>query len=146
REPMTLLAVEPDHLSPSYGNSPADTGSLTFRRAARHTRVVAWLILVLSTSWPLEVMGQCAPLTCDTQVNGSIDSASEVDCFTFTAGGAEIVDITAVHLGDTSLRASWRLLDGSGDPVGGGCGQFGPSAPNYPCGLASGGTYRLEVK
>lgn len=131
---MTTLAVDTDYRSS--------------RRAARHTRVVAWLILGLSTSWPFGVMGQCTPLTCDTAVNGSIDSASEVDCFTFTASGAEIVDITAIHVGDTSLRAAWRLLDSSGNPAGGDCGQFGPSVPNYPCGLpaASGGTYRLEVK
>ena len=116
-------------------------------RAARHLHVLAWVIVAV-IALPYAVLGQCTPLTCDTEVNGSIDSADEVDCFTFTASGAEIVDITAVHVGDTSLRAAWRLLDGSGNPVGGDCGQFGPSVPNYPCGLAaaSGGTYRLEVK
>ena len=124
------------------------SGSIRSDRAARHLHTVAWAILAL-TALPSGVVGQCTPLTCDTAVSASIDAASEVDCFTFAASDAEIVDISVVSLADGStFQPAWRLVDGSGTPVAGDCGEFGRSAPNFPCGLpaAPGGQYRLEVE
>jgi pimeloyl-ACP methyl ester carboxylesterase len=123
-------------------------GSIMSDRAARRVHVVAWVVVAVA-ALPCRVIGQCTPLTCDTAVNGSIETASEVDCFTFTAGDAEIVDISVVSLAaGSSFQPEWRLLDGSGSPVGGDCGEFGRSEPNFPCALlpASGGPYRLEVE
>jgi len=106
------------------------------------------MLIVAVTALPYAVAGQCTPLTCDTAVNASIDAASEVDCFTFNANDGETVEITAVHVGDVSFRAAWRLLDSSGTPVPGSCGEFGPSHANFSCTLegTSGGPYRLEVE
>lgn len=126
----------------------AFSGSIVLDRAAPHVHAVAWFIVAV-TALPHRVVGQCTPLTCDTAVNASIESASEVDCFTFTASDPEIVDISVVSLAASSpFRPSWRLLDGSGNPVAGGCGEWGPSRPNFPCGLPAipGGPYRLEVE
>ena len=124
------------------------SGSIVPDRAARQVHVLAWVIVAVTTL-PCGVIGQCTPLTCDTAVNASIETTSEVDCFTFTASDAEIVDISVVSLAAGSpFQPAWRLLDGSGTPVGGDCGVFGRSEPNFPCGLlaASGGPYRLEVE
>src|SRR5262245_55162749 len=85
------------------------------------------MLMVSVSALPHAVVGQCTPLTCDTAVNASIDAPSEVDCFTFDANDGETVEITAVHVGDISFRAAWRLLDSSGTPVPGSCGEFGPS-------------------
>src|SRR5215472_9868438 len=116
--------------------------------SARPVHVLAWVIVALAAV-PYAVAGQCTSLTCGTAVNGSIETTSEVDCFTFTASDAEIVDISVVGEDAAgSFQPAWRLLDSSGTPVGGECGEFGHSAPNFPCGLpaASGGAYRLEVE
>src|SRR5215468_743394 len=110
--------------------------------------IVTPMLMVAVTALPHAVVGQCTPLTCDTAVNASIDTPSEVDCFTFDASDGQTVEITAVHVGDTPFRAAWRLLDSSGNPVEGPCGEFGPSKPNFSCTLdgTSGGPYRLEVE
>jgi pimeloyl-ACP methyl ester carboxylesterase len=111
-------------------------------------QVLAWVFVAVA-ALPYGVVGQCTPLTCDTAVTASIETASEVDCFTFTASDAEVVDISVVSLAAGSpFQPAWRLLDPSGTPVGGDCGVFGRSEPNFPCGLlaASGGPYRLEVQ
>src|SRR5262245_53207954 len=110
--------------------------------------MVTPMLIVAVTALPYAVAGQCTPLTCATAVNASIDPPSEVDCFTFDSNDGETVEITAVHVGDISLRVAWRLVDSSGNPVPGSCGEFGPSDPNYSCTLqgTSGGPYRLEVE
>jgi len=122
--------------------------SIVSDRAGRRVQVAAWVIVAVSIL-PNGAAGQCTPLTCDTVVNASIGAASEVDCFTFTTSDAEVVDISVVSLAAGSpFQPAWRLLDGSGTPVDGDCGEFGRSAPNFPCGLLAspGGSYRLEVK
>jgi hypothetical protein len=124
----------------------AFSGSIVPGHAARQLRVVAGALLAV-TALPYTVVGQCTPLTCDTPVTASIDG-DEVDCFTFTASHFEVVHISVVSLDAGSVfKPAWRLLDSSGGPViGGGCGEFGPSNPNFPCVLdPAGSPFRLEV-
>jgi hypothetical protein len=126
----------------------AFSGSIVAQSAARHVPVLAWVIVAI-TALPRGVVGQCTPLPCDTAVDASIETTSEVDCFTFTASGAEIVDVSVVGSNAaSSFQPAWRLLDGAGAPVAGDCGVFGRSEPNFPCGLPAdpGGPYRLEVE
>jgi hypothetical protein len=117
-------------------------------RAAGQARPLAWLVLGVGALWSSAVAGRCTSLSCDTAVNASIQTASEVDCFIFNATDGEIVDISVVSQATgSSFRPSWILLDGSGSPVAGPCGSFGPSAPNFPCGplSASGSPYGIGV-
>ena len=124
------------------------SGSNAPRRIAHRVVAAAWAVVAIAAS-PFVVRGQCTPLSCDTAVDASIDTAGEVDCFELTAPDAEIVDVSVVsqETGGT-FQPAWRLLDDMGMPVAGDCGVFGRSAPNYPCGLpgATGGPYRLEVR
>jgi len=123
------------------------SGSIVPHRAPRHVYVVAWAIVAV-TALPYRVAGQCTPLTCDTTVNGSIETASEADCFFFTATDGELVDISVVGQEEgSSLRPSWLLVDRTGAPVDGPCGNAGPSNPNYQCGplAASGSPYGIGV-
>ena len=123
------------------------SGSIAPHQIARRVAVGAWVVVALATS-SYAAFGQCIPLTCDTAVNASIDGSDEVDCFTLAAPDAEIVDVSVVsqETGGT-FRPAWRLVDDTGTPVAGDCGAFGPSPPNFPCGVpgAAGGPYRLEV-
>jgi len=109
--------------------------------------IMTAMLMIAITASPYAVAGQCAPLTCDTPVDASIEAASEVDCFTFTASDAEVVQVSAVSPAGSALELAWRLLDGSGNPiVGGNCGTFDISHPNFPCVLPAAGSYRLEVE
>ena len=146
---MTQLNRHTDDPPPRPGNSPAKADGHPTRGAGCHARVVAWLILGISTSWPFGVMGQCTPLTCDTAVDAAIETSSAVDCFTFTARDGEIVDISVVSQDAAgSFQPAWRLIDRSGNDVDAACAGFGTSEPNFACGPlpASRNPYRLEVE
>jgi hypothetical protein len=113
----------------------AFSGSIVSGQAARHLRVAAWVAFAV-TALPYAVVGQCTPLTCDTAVTASIDTDSEVDCFTFTAGDSSVaytgtaqvrstIPVTRGLHGGTVIDAAWQLIDGAGFPVEGPCGEFG---------------------
>jgi hypothetical protein len=74
------------------------TGATIRGRAACGACVALWLILDVAALQPIAAVGQCTSLSCDTAVNASIENASEVDCFTFSAANeGEIVDISVEH-------------------------------------------------
>ncbi len=89
------------------------------------------------------------PLTCAVPVVETTDNPLDTDLFSFSVSDGEMVEISVMSgwHGGTVIGAAWELIDGTGNPVDGSCGQFAQSELYYVCGPlpASGNPYRIEV-
>jgi hypothetical protein len=73
----------------------------------------------------------------------------ETKLFSFNVGDGEHISVNVGNIppSDERFLAAWRLLDGTGTPVDGNCGEFSPSLSNVECGPlpAAGNPYQLEI-
>jgi hypothetical protein len=113
------------------------------------TSTAFWLVLLLSPTLALGT-AETIPIQCGIPITGQISDPIELDLLPFSVPEGEIVEIT---VGDAqpegpNFTASWRLLDGIGNPVPGLCGLLKGGANQVTnCGplREAGNPYRIEV-
>lgn len=73
----------------------------------------------------------------------------DTNLFSFSVTDGERIAVTVENVPPFGehFNAGWRLLDRTGIPVAGGCGEFTSSRANFECGplAAAGNPYQLEV-
>jgi len=88
-------------------------------------------------------------LICNVPVNAALHDPLASDLLSFSVNDGDVVAVSVVSDGPAAPRfaPAWRLLDATGAPAGGRCGEFSTALPYFRCDPlpASGNPYRLEI-